>query len=161
MKSDAIFSECRAYRYSLIRRWADGPIQTWIMLNPSTADEVVNDPTVERCQRRATSHGFGALEVVNIFALRSTDPKVLYGHDDPVGPLNDNYILDAAKRSNQIVCGWGAHGALHNRGFEVAKILKEFDINALATTKGGQPRHPLYISYDITPKAWINDNLFL
>ena len=155
MESGAIFSECNQYRYSLTRRWADGPTQAWIMLNPSTADALANDPTVERCQRRATSYGFGALEVVNIFALRSTDPKVLYGHADPVGPENNDYILAAAERSAQIVCGWGTHGALRYRGIEVAKILTEFDLNVLALTKTGQPRHPLYIGYDVRPTEWI------
>ncbi len=154
MNSDAIFSKCKTYRYSLTRRWADGPIQTWIMLNPSTADEIVNDPTVERCQRRATSYGFGALEVVNIFALRSTDPKLLYGHSDPVGPQNNDHLLSAARRSGQIVCGWGTHGGLNNRGQEIVKVLKDFDLYALAFTKAGEPRHPLYIKYDIAPTLW-------
>jgi len=102
MKTSATFSDCRTYRYSLTRRWGDGEIQTWLMLNPSTADEVKNDPTVERCQRRAQQSGFGALEVVNIFALRSTDPSALYVDGiDPIGPDNDQYILDAAARSGQ------------------------------------------------------------
>lgn len=155
MESNAVFSECRAYRYSLTRRWRNGPLQTWIMLNPSTADEVVNDPTVERCQRRATSWGFGGIEVVNIFALRSTDPKVLRGHDDPIGVDNNAYILAAAMRSNMIVCGWGAHGTLQDRGKAVADLLKGYELNVLALTKAGQPRHPLYIGYDVRPTEWI------
>lgn len=155
MKTSATFSDCRTYRYSLTRRWGDGEIQTWLMLNPSTADEVKNDPTVERCQRRAQQSGFGALEVVNIFALRSTDPSALYVDGiDPIGPDNDQYILDAAARSGQIVCGWGAHGALNDRGIQVAKLLHNFDLNVLALTKTGQPRHPLYIGYKITPSVW-------
>ncbi|MEH6402829.1 MAG: DUF1643 domain-containing protein, partial [Sneathiella sp.] len=85
-ESGAEFSDCNKYRYSLWRRWDAGPTVSFLMLNPSTADGSSNDPTVERCHRRAVAMGFGALEVINIFGFRATDPKDLKKAKDPVGP---------------------------------------------------------------------------
>lgn len=99
----AVFSPCRTYRYGLWRIWNPGaPLLAFIMLNPSTADDVVNDPTVERCVRRAVSMGYGGLRVANIFALRSTDPTQLYVSVDPIGPDNDTAIIEAAQASAMV-----------------------------------------------------------
>lgn len=124
------------------------------MLNPSTADEKTNDPTVERCQRRAMKLGFGGLIVVNIFAYRSTDPEELYTVDNPIGQDNLQAISNAATATEMFVCGWGKHGKLENRGNEVIQILKSFKVipYALKINKDGTPAHPLYIGYKVKPK---------
>ncbi|MHB1702544.1 MAG: DUF1643 domain-containing protein, partial [Acidobacteriaceae bacterium] len=125
----ATFSPCGKYRYTLWRTWdASKSSCLFLMLNPSTADEVDNDPTVERCQRRALAMGYGGLVVCNIFAYRSTDPDALYSLDDPVGPGNDAAILEQASRAALVVCGWGKHGALHGRGEAVLAMLRSADI---------------------------------
>ncbi len=91
--STAEYSDCERYRYRLTRIWdPDGEKALFIMLNPSTATEVQNDPTVERCERRARALGFGAFRVTNIFAWRATDPKDMRAAPDPVGPANDDAI---------------------------------------------------------------------
>lgn len=155
LRSDATFSPCRTYRYRLRRLWRRGAgSQLWIMLNPSTADEVANDPTVERCQRRAMAQGWGGLIVCNIFALRSTDPKALYSHTDPVGPENDRYIKREAKIATQVVCAWGGHGRLNDRGQRVLQMLEHdlgIEWHMLDATQSGEPTHPLYVSYARKP----------
>lgn len=153
----AIFSSCRRYRYRLWRRW-DGARASLLfcMLNPSTADESDNDPTVERCERRARAMGFGGLVVTNIFAWRSTDPKMLYALADPVGPDNDATILEEAASAGMVVCGWGKHGALHGRGAAVARMLMANGVqpHALKINNDGSPQHPLYVGYDVVPTAF-------
>ena len=121
--SEAVYSDCEAYRYLLTRTWGAGPRALFIMLNPSTATEVQNDPTVERCERRARALGHGAFRVTNIFAFRATDPKVMRAVADPVGPDNDSAILDSIGWSDVIVCAWGNHGLHLGRGAQVAELL--------------------------------------
>lgn len=103
--SFASFDESRTYRYSLIRRCAEGPICVWVLLNPSTADERKDDPTIRRCGGFSKSWGFGALEVVNLFAFRATDPRSLWLAMDPVGPKNDEQTLAALKVAGRVVVG--------------------------------------------------------
>lgn len=150
----AAFSECRGYRYALGRAWEAGPLVMFLMLNPSTADAFANDPTIERCQRRARAWGYGGLLVGNIFALRSTDPKALYAEPDPGGPENDRAIMALAAMGETVICGWGAHGELGNRGRRVLSMLQGAGITpqALRMTKSGQPGHPLYIGYSVQPQ---------
>lgn len=157
MRSGAVFSPCCGYRYRLWRRWGDGPTLLFVMLNPSTADEDANDPTVERCERRACSMKFGALEVVNIFSLRSTDPGALYDHPDPVGPENDRAIIAAATEAGMIVCAWGTHGHHLDRGAAVRQALKELarPVHVLGVNGDGSPKHPLYVGYRATPVPWV------
>jgi len=154
--SVAVYSPCERYRYALTREWGRGGRVAFVMLNPSTATEVQNDPTVERCERRARALGFGGFRVVNIFAWRSTDPKALYRVDDPVGPANDAAILAAADWAGMVVCAWGAHGALRGRGTAVAALLGGGGrvLHHLGLTKAGEPRHPLYIGYARRPEVW-------
>jgi hypothetical protein len=157
-RTGATFSPDRVYRYTLWRKWDQGGQSlNFVMLNPSTADETANDPTVERCERRARMMGFGGLVVTNLFALRSTYPDVLYGHSDPVGPDNDAAIMDVATRSGMVVCGWGTHGALRARWAFVKCALTAAGVKLrhLGLTKDGQPRHPLYIGYKVTPQEWL------
>jgi hypothetical protein len=143
----ATFSHDRIYRYSLWRTWdlQKGRV-LWIMLNPSTADEVELDPTVRRCIGFAKAWGYGGIEVCNIFALRSTDPKVLYSHPDPVGPDNDDAITNSADAA-RVVAAWGVHGALRGRGAELAKMFDGVvNLECLGVTKDRHPKHPLYVS---------------
>lgn len=142
----AVFSEDRKYRYTLVRQFSSGTgIANFILLNPSTADETRNDPTVRRCMGYAAAWGFATLIVTNIFALRSTDPKALYLATDPVGPDNDRWILEVAKQASLVVAGWGAHGILRHRSFDLRGMLKPFHVKCLGKTKDGEPRHPLYL----------------
>jgi hypothetical protein len=126
------------------------------MLNPSTATEVQNDPTVERCERRARTLGFGGFQVINIFAWRSTDPKKMLVAKDPIGPDNDNNIIKACRWGDQIIAAWGTHGSHLNRGSEVEKILRKSNkpIFHLGLSKGGHPKHPLYIAYAQKLEKW-------
>lgn len=157
--SVAVYSPCERYRYLLTRVWdAQGPKALFVMLNPSTATEFQNDPTVERCERRARALGFGAFRVTNIFAYRATDPKVMRAQPDPVGPENDAAIRDSALHwADRIICAWGTHGAFLSRGPEVARLLRATakPLFTLGLTQDGHPKHPLYIGYDRQPEPWL------
>lgn len=155
--SVATYSACECYRYILTRTWnAAGPKALFTMLNPSTATEVQNDPTVERCERRARALGFGAFRVTNIFAYRATDPRVMRAQADPVGPGNDAAIVQSALWADQVICAWGNHGAHLDRGRRVETLLRATGLPLfhLGLTKADQPRHPLYLSYDTQPQIW-------
>lgn len=154
--SEAIYSDCEAFRYALTRVWGDGPKALFIMLNPSTATEEQNDPTVERCERRARALGFGAFRVTNIFAYRATDPRVMRAAPDPVGPGNDATILQGVDWADRILCAWGNHGLHLDRGAQVTAMLRatNAELLHLGLTGQNQPRHPLYVSYDQQPMHW-------
>ncbi len=158
-QSTAVYSDCEQYRYLLTRTWDPaGRKALFIMLNPSTATEVQNDPTVERCERRARTLGFGAFRVTNIFAYRATDPKVMRAVADPVGPENDAAIADSAPWADQIVCAWGTHGAHLDRGPQVERLLRAtgLPLYHLGLSKHGHPKHPLYIGYAVQPELWVD-----
>lgn len=154
--SEAVYSPCERYRYLLTRVWAPGPRALFVMLNPSTATEVQNDPTVERCERRARALGFGAFRVTNIFAFRATDPKVMRAVTDPVGPGNDAAIAESAGWADKVICAWGNHGLHLDRGRAVEGVLRASGapLFHLGLTGQGQPRHPLYVGYDQQPQLW-------
>lgn len=154
--SSAVYSPCMRYRYSLTRRWAPGPGALFVMLNPSTATEAQNDPTVERCERRARALGFGAFRVCNIFAWRATDPRVMRAQPDPVGAGNDAAILQGAGWADRIVCAWGTHGAHLGRGLATEAMLRGAGhrLFHLGLTRDGHPRHPLYVPYAQQPDPW-------
>lgn len=159
-ESWAEYSPCTLWRYSLTRVWApDGGRVLFVMLNPSTATEVQNDPTVERCERRARALGFGGFRVCNIFAFRATDPRVMRAAPDPVGPLNDAAILAGADwvGAGPVVCAWGTHGAHMDRGPAVERLLRATDRSLfhLGLTRAGHPKHPLYIGYGRQPQPWV------
>ena len=154
----AVFSPCEAYRYLLVREWnPEKPPMFFVMLNPSTATEEVNDPTVERCQRRAMADpNVGAVIVLNCFAFRSTSPLLLYTHQDPIGPLNDAWILAsiAAYERPTVVCGWGEHvDVRHHRALDVYRLIQQSGgvPMALGINMSGHPKHPLYCSYRKSP----------
>ncbi len=155
--STAIYSDCERYRYSLTRIWdADGKRVMFVMLNPSTATEVQNDPTVERCERRARALGFGALRVTNIFAWRDTDPRKMRAADDPIGPTNDAAIAEGCNWADQVIAAWGTHGAHIGRGATVQALLlvSGAPVLHLGLSKDGHPKHPLYIAYSQQPQLW-------
>lgn len=148
---DATFSEDRVYRYQLVRSTGH-PNQTlvnFVGLNPSTADESSDDPTVRRLIGFAGRQGFGFLILTNLYAFRATDPRALAWASDPIGPDNVKYIAAAAGASQCIVPCWGTHGALRSRGREVLGLLRRLgDIRVFGLTKGGEPIHPLYLAFD-------------
>lgn len=147
MISTADFSADLVYRYRLTRRWNPGPVVAFIGLNPSTADETNDDPTIRRCIRFALSWGGGTLVMLNIFGFRATDPRDMKRAHDPVGPENDKYIVRAAREADIVVAAWGVHGSYLARDEEVLKILP-LQPEALGVTKDGYPRHPLYVRGD-------------
>lgn len=154
--SEAVYSDCERYRYLLTRSWGRGPKALFVMLNPSTATEVQNDPTVERCQRRAVALGYGAFRVTNIFAFRATDPKVMRAAADPIGPANDAAILESLSWADTVLCAWGNHGLHLDRGAAVTTLLRQAGVPLfhLGLTGQAQPRHPLYVGYDQQPQPW-------
>lgn len=159
-ESAALYSPCGRYRYALTRIWAPSrPRLLYVMLNPSTATEEQNDPTIERCERRARTLGYGGFRACNIFAWRETSPALLKRAAEPVGPDNDAALAEAAiwiGETGLILCGWGAHGTYLGRGAEVEQILRATGrpLAHLGLTKHGAPRHPLYIAYATEPRAW-------
>jgi hypothetical protein len=154
LRTGATFSACRQYRYALDRRWDDrvDPV-AYVMLNPSTADEERNDPTVERCARRAAARGFGGLVVVNLFAWRSTDPRALTQVADPIGPDNDWYIAEACQRAGRVICAWGTDGRLLHRDAVVLDLIRAVGKlpYCLGVNADGTPKHPLYVPYTALP----------
>lgn len=152
---DAEFSECGKYRYALGRQFQHGiGICVFVMLNPSTADAELDDPTIRRCMNYAHEWGFCRLVVVNIFAWRSTDPKVLKKLPDPIGPQNDGVIMREVSKAQQVICAWGAHGGLYHRGRKMLTLLEEHWPRHLGLTKAGQPKHPLYLKADTQPQRF-------
>jgi hypothetical protein len=180
-ESGAIFSDDMKYRYRLWRCWnPDEPRACFILLNPSTADEITNDPTVERQKRRVESWAqgaglfgetslpiFGAIEIVNAFALRSTDPAALYEVEDPIGDGNGDAILCAAKTAIDslgiVLCGWGSHvpkvvAYAHDCLIEMLENERT-PLCALKLNQDGTPQHPLYLPYSLMPRKWIGGEL--
>ena len=150
------FSPDRRYRYWLEAKLGNGDgVCMFLMLNPSTADEVRSDPTVTRCKGFARSWGYGALWVCNLFALRSSDPNALRESPAPTGPQNDGHILKCARDADRIVCAWGNHGLHLDRGERVVRMLEGDGLSDrmyhLGLTKTDQPRHPLYLKADTRP----------
>ncbi|MCC6008199.1 MAG: DUF1643 domain-containing protein [Rhodobacteraceae bacterium] len=160
-ESAAVYSPCERYRYLLTRVWGAGARALFVMLNPSTATEAQNDPTVERCERRARALGLGGFRVCNIFALRATDPRVMRAAPDPVGPWNDAALVQSvawgAEWGGLVVCAWGTHGAHLGRGAAVEALLRArgASLHHLGLTAGGHPRHPLYVRYAEPPRPWL------
>jgi hypothetical protein len=153
----AKLSDDGRYRYALLRRWAHGPAATFILLNPSTADAEVDDPTVVRCVRFARTWGYAALHVVNLYALRATNPAELLKADDPVGPENDDYLTRHAWYAHTahapLVAGWGI-GADPDRVRRILGYPQIRDLRCLGYTGDGSPRHPLYMRADSQLLPW-------
>lgn len=156
----AIISDCGKYRYHLHRNLGvlGSGTCTFVMLNPSTADAMLDDQTIRRCMGYARSLGCESLEVVNLFAYRSTSPDVLYAmsRDTAVGPENDRHIVQACALAAYVICAWGNHGSQFGRDKEVLKLLRERNVIPMAlkiNAKSNQPAHPLYLKGDARPMA--------
>lgn len=152
-KGTARFSSCQRYRYVLTRAWDPSlPTILIIGLNPSTADAATNDATVRRCATFARDWGHGSLVLANLFAFRATDPSLLSRQPDPVGPANDSWIRRMVAQAIRVVIAWGVHGSLRDRDREVLEWIPE--PFCLGTTKGGHPRHPLYLPRTAQPEPY-------
>lgn len=158
--SAAEFSMCERYRYILRRNLAGGDVLgapdsliVWLMLNPSTADALVDDPTIRRCKDFARRWGYSDICVVNMFALRATDPAELTRADDPTGPDND-YVISNVPKGIPVVAGWGAHKtATPARVRRVIELLGR-TLLCLGTNADGSPKHPLYLSKEAKLRPW-------
>ncbi len=153
----AEISDCERYRYSLWRKWDDCKPLVFIMLNPSTADATHDDPTINRCMTRARRDGYGGVLVVNLFALRATDPLELKRSTKGfVDPLNTEAILCAAKIAGCILCAWGNHGSHLGASRSVTRLLtrRGYDLYALRVSKTQEPAHPLYLPSALEPRVW-------
>ncbi len=157
----AELSDDGVYRYALERRWqAELGLQSelavlFVMLNPSTADESADDPTVRRCVSFASSWGYTGVQVGNLFAFRATDPGRLKVATDPIGPENDAWIVRQAQSAALIVAAWGTHGDYLDRGSAVLALLRATGrpVYCLGVTRSGQPRHPLYVVGTVLPEV--------
>lgn len=163
IQSTADFSPCSAYRYALERRFMFGEgMLNFIMLNPSTADEDFNDPTVGRCERFALRHGFERLVITNLFAYRATDPadmKIAHVRGQCVtgGSKNDQAIAAAACRAKMVICAWGNHGSFLQRAHVVRAMLQAVapgKLHYLELNQSGEPKHPLYVAGSREPVLW-------
>lgn len=153
VESWARLSSCERYRYALGRIW-DRKLDAvmFVGLNPSTADQTNDDPTVRRCVQFASGWGFGSVILTNLFGYRSKDPRDLCEIDDPVGPENDDWLAYYANKAELVVVAWGARGDLMERDAEVLSLLR--DTKCLGTTKNGAPRHPLYLANGTTLRPY-------
>ena len=153
----ARFSRCRRWRYLLWRSWDPSrPAANFLMLNPSTADELRLDPSCTRARNYAAAWGFGAVLITNLFGWRATDPEDMKAVRDPVGRGNDRAILEAARRSALVVCAWGNHGEHRGRAAEVVRWLRyhRIALKCLKMNSSGHPAHPLYLPAGIEARAW-------
>lgn len=150
----AILSVDGRYRYTLTREWDDSLSKlVFVMLNPSTADAELDDPTIRRCIGFAKREGFGGLRVVNLYAYRATDPRELKRCIDPVGPDNDMYLTMVFADAPVVVAAWGVNADSY-RVRQVRKMLGDTPILCLGATKAGHPQHPLYIAGNAPLRIW-------
>lgn len=153
LKSNAILSPCRRYRYALSRVWSSNkPYALFVGLNPSTADELVDDPTIRRCICFAKSWGYGGIVMANLFAFRATDPEVMMRAENPVGDLNDDWLVALAEDAGVVIAAWGNAGTFANRSAEVKCLLPNLCYLKLNAT--GEPAHPLYLKSTLIPVSW-------
>ena len=150
---ETIFSPCRQYRYTLWREWIGGEgYAMFIGLNPSTADETQDDPTIRRCIGYAKAWGYGALCMTNLFAYRATEPTVMLATAEPVGIENDKHLRRCAEQASVVIAAWGCDGVHMNRAAHVRALLP--DLHYLRLTKGAHPGHPLYLPAKLQPIKW-------
>ena len=147
----AILSDCRTYRYALWRKWNNSnPMVMFVGLNPSTADETKDDPTIRRVKSFASGFGYGGVVMVNLFAFRATKPADMLSASDPIGLLNKIWIPSIAVQCRSICCAWGANKNTEKQSEVILTMADELDIPTwcLGITKDGHPRHPLYVKAD-------------
>lgn len=160
-----IFSSDRKYRYTLWRDWFDdlfdhgayaAPVPVYVMfigLNPSTADETQDDPTIRRCKAFAKSWGYSAICMTNLFAWRATSPKDMKKVGNPVGEDNQHYLLSIASKAGLVIAAWGANGIHRQQDLTVRNWLNEIGVKLMCIRKTdkGHPEHPLYLPKDLKP----------
>lgn len=151
----AILSPCRLYRYSLTREWGGGKAVLFVGLNPSTANETQDDPTIRRCIAFAREWGYSRLHMANLFAFRATEPRAMMNASDPIGPDNDMHLLALADNSALTVAAWGIHGKHVDRHIKVRMMLPR--LHYLRLTKHGYPSHPLYLPKTLRPIEWTHE----
>ena len=164
-RDGAVFSSCKNYRYRLDRWWSDDEdCVVWVMLNPSTADATTDDPTIRKCVGFSKRWNYGRLIVVNLFALRSTDPSALARNTDPVGVENDFQIANALKSAAEVVVAWGCQQhmsteKLRRRPAQLAELIgrlrPDVEVSCLGYRKDGSPRHPLMLAYTTERQPWL------
>lgn len=160
IESSAIISPDGLYRYLLKRRWGSGRAVLFVMLNPSTADAAKDDPTIRRCIKHAKALGGDALTVVNLYALRSTNPAELGKHAAPIGPYNDEHIEQQVRLAEHVVCAWGmntrAAGRVAHVRLTIARLCNESPtkVYKLAGADGVGPLHPLARVAGLKPQPW-------
>lgn len=164
LRMTAVFSRCGAYRFALGRMWTPleqhdiTKVLVVIGLNPSTATEIEDDPTIRRCVGFAKAWGHHGLTMLNLFAYRATDPKdMLHAHAEGIdifGGMGQATALDVFTRDRRVLCAWGAGGKILNRGAEMLQVLRVRQLVHLGLTKDGYPRHPLYVRGDTAPVAF-------
>ena len=150
MRKDARFSACRQYRYALWRIWnASEPHVLFIGLNPSTADETGDDPTLTRCINYAASWGYGGVCMANLFAFCANRPEAMLAAADPVGPGNDGWLARLSAKAGLVVAAWGNTGGYRGRSGQVRALLP--DLYCLKLNRSGEPAHPLYQKAALRP----------
>lgn len=153
MKKNAILSADRIYRYVLSREWDERkPYVMFIGLNPSTADENADDPTINKCINFAKNWGYGGIYMLNLFAFRTTYPDVLFTAEEPIGNENDQYLEEYAMKVDKIICAWGNNGDFKNRSQTVKNSLEK--LYYLKMNKTDEPAHPLYLAVSSEPMKW-------
>ena len=154
MHKTAILSADRLYRYALWRTWGlSKGFAMFVGLNPSTADETEDDPTIRRCIAFARDWGYGGLCMTNLFAFRATQPVDMKNAQDPVGPENDDWLRKYSAKAGVVVAAWGVHGVFKNRDVVVKELLQ--NLHYLQLTKEGHPGHPLYLPKTLQPVPWV------
>lgn len=159
IRSSAVFSDCRQYRYVLHRRWQyDQPSRSvlFLLMNPSTATEDVDDPTVRKCRLYTEQWGYNHLIITNIMAYRATHPKLLLDVADPVGPDNMRRVACLITMQRPfVVCGWGRiPPKLRYAEAQAMQMLRDCQPHVLRLSKSQRPWHPLYLPNDSVPFAW-------
>jgi len=150
LKTDAILSDCRKYRFALWRTWDDSkPYAMFIGLNPSTADETLDDRTIIRCIKFSKDWGYGGLCMANLFSYRATVPGDMMAAEDPVGKSNDEWLLKLAESAGVIVAAWGNDGEFMGRSRKVRELIP--NLHCLKENKSGEPAHPLYLKSELKP----------
>ena len=153
MGSGATFSLDSVYRYDLWRTWLGGEgYAMFVGLNPSTADETWDDPTIRRCVAFAKAWGYAGLCMTNLFAFRATKPADMQRATDPIGPENDAFLIRHAREAQVVVAAWGVNGAHRGRDHEVRAMLPR--LHYLRLTANGHPSHPLYLPKTVAPRLW-------
>ncbi|MDS1311455.1 DUF1643 domain-containing protein [Marinobacter xiaoshiensis] len=150
MKNTAKLSECRKYRFALWRTWDESkPYVMFVGLNPSTADETTDDPTLIRCVNYAKAWGFGGVCMANIFAFRATAPNDMKAAQDPIGSENNEWLIKLSGDAGLVVAAWGNDGSFLGRSDQVKGLLP--NLHCLKLNKSGEPAHPLYQKADRKP----------